>query len=339
MIAKGPALNRAVERPDPDCRFYLFHGPDEAGSRALGERLLVALGAEKFVLPAGAVKADPAVLPDEAGALALFGGPRAIWLEPAGDEIAAGVEALLGAAKVESPVIAIAGTLRRTGALLKLTERHGRALTATSWMPDSRDSARIALELGRAAGLDLGADLADRIAAAAGGNRAVMASELAKYALYLDAAPEHLAELGHEVVDLLGADSGERDLAQFADLALDGEPARLFEELDRAAPPSSEAVRVVRALQRRLLQIAPLRARIDGGERPGAVMTSLGKSLHWKDKALVERLLKWWPAERLATLVERSSALEKGIMLEGRPPLAALGEELAAIARAARRQR
>ena len=39
------------------------------------------------------------------------------------------------------------------------------------------------------------------------------------------------------------------------------------------------------------------------------------------------------------TLVERSAALEKGIMLEGRPPLAALGEELAAIARAARRRR
>lgn len=339
MIAKGPALNRAIERPDPDCRFYLFHGPDEAGSRALGERLLVALGAEKFVLPAADVKADPAALPDEAGALALFGGPRAIWIEPAGDEIAAAVEALLEAARVESPVIAIAGTLRKGGPLLKASESHGRALTATSWIPDSRDSARIALELGRAEGLALGADLADRIAAAAAGNRAVMASELAKYALYLDASPERPAELTHEVVDQLGADSGERDLSLLADLALDGEPARLFDELDRAAPPASEAVRVVRALQRRLLQLAPIRARIELGERPDAVLTSLGKSLFWKDKPLVERLLRWWPAERLATLVERSAALEKGMMLDGRPPLAALGEELAAIGRAARRRR
>lgn len=339
MIAKGQALNRAIERPDPDCRFYLFHGPDEAGSRALGERLLVALGAEKFVLPASAVKSDPAVLPDEAGALALFGGPRAIWLEPAGDEIAAGVEALLAADKVESPVIAIAGTLRKGGPLLKAAEGHAAALTATSWIPDSRDSARIALELGRSEGVALGADLADRIASAAAGNRAVMASEMTKYALYLNASPERPAELTHEVVDLLGADSGERDLALFADLALDGEPARLFDELDRAAPPANEAVRVVRALQRRLLQLAPIRARIDHGERPDAVLTSLGKSLFWKDKPLVERLLRWWPAERLATLVERSAALEKGIMLDGRPPLGALGEELAAIARAARRRR
>lgn len=339
MIAKGAALSRAVERPDPDCRFYLFHGPDEAGSRALAERLLAALGAEKFALAAASVKADPAVLPDEAGALALFGGPRAIWIEPAGDEIAPGVEALLAAARTESPVIAISGTLRKTGALLKLADGHGAALSAISYVPDGRDSARIALELGRAEGLGLGADLAERIAAAAGGNRAVMASEIAKFALYLDAAPERPAELSHEVVDLLGADSGEGELGEFADFALDGEAALLFDALDRAAPPASEAVRVVRALQRRLLQLAPIRARIESGERPDAVLTSLGKSLFWKHKPLVERLLRWWPAERLATLVERSAALEKGIMLGGQPPLAALGEELATIARAARRRR
>ena len=46
-----------------------------------------ALGAEKFVVLGQAVKADPAMLADEAGAMSLFGGTRAIWIEPAGDEI------------------------------------------------------------------------------------------------------------------------------------------------------------------------------------------------------------------------------------------------------------
>ena len=54
--------------------------------------------------------------------MSLFGGPRAIWVEPAGDEIAAGVEALLEASAAESPVVAIAGALRKTSALLKLAE-------------------------------------------------------------------------------------------------------------------------------------------------------------------------------------------------------------------------
>ena len=37
------------------------------------------------------------MLADEAGAMNLFGGTRVVWVEPAGDEIAAGVEALLEA--------------------------------------------------------------------------------------------------------------------------------------------------------------------------------------------------------------------------------------------------
>ena len=116
------SVGRTVDQPNPDTRLYLFHGPDDAQSRALGQRLLTALGASKFVLAAGAVKSDPAALSDEAGAMSLFGGKRLIWIEPAGDEISAGVEALLSGAASESPVLAIAGALRKTSTLLKLAE-------------------------------------------------------------------------------------------------------------------------------------------------------------------------------------------------------------------------
>ena len=68
------------------------------------------------------MKSDPAALADEAGAMSLFGGKRAIWIEPAGEDIADGVAALLEADAVESPVVAIAGALRKTSALLKLAE-------------------------------------------------------------------------------------------------------------------------------------------------------------------------------------------------------------------------
>ena len=48
MKAAKASLARALDRPDPAFRFYLFHGPDEAGSRALAMQLLKGLGgAEK----------------------------------------------------------------------------------------------------------------------------------------------------------------------------------------------------------------------------------------------------------------------------------------------------
>ena len=95
MKASKPSIARAVDQPNPQVRFYLFHGPDEAQSRAWGQRLVEGLGASKFVIGAGAVKSDPGSLADEAGAMSLFGGVRVIWIEPAGDDIAAGLEALL----------------------------------------------------------------------------------------------------------------------------------------------------------------------------------------------------------------------------------------------------
>jgi DNA polymerase-3 subunit delta len=335
----GASIARALSTPDPGTRFYLFYGPDEAGSRALADRLLGALGAEKFAIAGSSVKGDPASLADEAGAMALFGGPRAIWIEPAGDEIVEGVEALLDAPSVESAVIAIGGALRKTSPLVKLAEAHARAAAAISYVPEGRDAARLVVEAARGQGLRVEPDIAERIATDCGGNQAVIGQELIKFALYLDASPETPKVLGHDVLDAVGAESAEGNHGRIGDCALDGDLSALYDEFDRAALAPNEVIPVVRALQRRLLQLAPMRARIERGERPDAVLTSLGKALFWKDKPLVGRLLRTWNAARLAELVERSSAIESGVMLSGQPPLAALGEEAVTIARATKRLR
>ena len=97
MKASKSSIGRSVDQPDSRIRFYLFCGQDEGQSRALAARLLEALGAAKFVVSAAAVKPNPALLADEAAALSLFGERRLIWVEPAGNDIVDGVEALLAA--------------------------------------------------------------------------------------------------------------------------------------------------------------------------------------------------------------------------------------------------
>ena len=85
-----------------------------------------------------------------------------------------------------------------------------------------------------------------------------------------------------------------------------GELGELADELARLPPAGNEAIPVVRALQRRLLMLAPMRARVERGERIDAVMASLGKALFWKDKPLVERCCRAGDAERLAKVGERA---------------------------------
>jgi DNA polymerase-3 subunit delta len=337
MKASKQQVGRAVDQPDSKFRFYLFYGEDGAQSRSLAARLLEGLGAEKFAIASGTIKSDPASLADEAGAISLFGGRRAVWVEPAGDEVAAGVEALLEASSVESAVIAIAGPLKKTSGLLRLAEASPQALAIVSYMPAGADAARMVADVGRRYGLKVDSALAARIADAAGNDQAIVSQELQKLALYIDASPQSPRELEPQAVGAVGAELVEGDVPRLADLALAGNLAELADELVRM-PHAVEAIPVVRALQRRLLMLAPARARIDRGERPDAVMTSLGKSLFWKDKLLVEKLLSLWDSKRLATVAERAGELERSLMFSPAPGPEALGEELMAIARAARRR-
>ena len=82
----------------------------------------------------------------------MFGGRRAIWVEPAGDEICDAVEALLEAQAAESPVIAVAGGLRKTSKLLKFAEAHPLALAHVSYELGERDLERLVEDLGAARG-------------------------------------------------------------------------------------------------------------------------------------------------------------------------------------------
>ena len=338
MKASKGSIGRAVDQPAAQIRFYLFHGPDEAQSRALAERLLQALGASRFVIGAGAIKSDPAALADEAGAISMFGDKRLIWIEPASDEILAGVEALLEASAAESPVVAIAGVLRKTSALLKLAEGSDQAMAFAAYAPEGADAERMVIDVGRRFGLKIASPLAALIAESCGNDQAIVSQELQKFALYADASPQSPKELSPDVVEAVGAELSEGNLPRLADLALAGEMQELADELARL-PHSAEGIPVVRALQRRLLMLAPARARIERGDRPDAVMASLGKSLFWKDKALVERLLRLWDAKGIATVAERAGQLERNLMFSPVPEEEALGEELLSIARAARGRR
>ena len=332
MKAGKGAIGAALDRPDASVRFYLFHGADESGSRALAERLRKGFDAEKHALSGTALKTDPAMLADEAGAISMFGGKRLLWIEPAGEEICAAVEALLEAPAVEHPVVAVAGTLRKTSALLKLADNHTAALTQVSYLPEGQQADRLVLDLAREEGLRMNPRTAGRIAASAANDQAVIRQELRKFALYLEASPDRPAELEEDVVDLLGADALEGDANRPADLALSGDLAGLGAELERLDSSGIDPIPVVRALQRRLLMLAALRSRIDSGQSPDAVMASL----FWKDKALVSRMLSRWSSDRLALAVDRVARLERQIL----SPLgdrAALGQELLQIARAAGR--
>ena len=267
----------------------------------------------------------------------MFGGRRALWIEGGGDELCNSLDALLEAPATESPVIVLAGVLRKTSRLLKAAEAHPLALAHVSYELNERDSERMIEDLGRAQGLRLAPGLAAKIGTSCGGERGVIAQEMVKISLFLGASPERPMEVGAETLDAIGAGS-EGEWLGIADLALAGKAGEVAAELMRA-PAGAEPIVVIRALQRRLLMLARLRAKVDRGQSVGDAMASMGKALFFKDKDLVGSLLRHWNSAKLARVAERAGELERSVMSSNSPPpVEALGEELIAIARTAGRR-
>jgi DNA polymerase-3 subunit delta len=334
-------LRRALDGADPAIRLYLLYGPDEAGSRALAARLGAAIGAdaERIDLSAAQLKSDPARLADEAAAISLFGGRRWIRLEPATDDALPAIQALLEAPAAGNPVAAVAGALRKDSKLVKLAEASPYALSHASYLPEGREADAVVIDAAREQGLTLRPEVARRLAAATGGDRALIAREIEKYALYLDAAPDRPKPLEPDALDALGAATEEGDLSALANAVFSGDPAQADAELARLASEGTDGIQVIRALGRRALQLAQLRAAMAQGESIDRVMQTAGKAIFWKEQPVIRGQLGRWTPDALATAVTRLAEAERQVKAPGYPGSALVEEDVLAIARFAQRRR
>lgn len=341
MIGKRPDVERALDAGGKGYRLILLYGPDEAGSRALADRLGKAMGpdAERIDLSGASLKSDPARLADEASSISLFGGARHIRVEPAGDEIIDAVTALAELGVEGNPVVVVAGALRKDAKLVKLAGGDASMLCFASYVPEGVEADRIAGALAREAGLTITPDIARRLAVACNGDRAILAREIEKLALYVDAAPDRPREVGHDALDALGAAVQEGDMGRLVDAVLDGRMAAIETALAELAADGIEGIPLVRALLRRLLQLGQFRAEMKGVHSAFDVMASAGKSLFWKDKEAIGRQLSRWQPDKIDTAITRLTEVERAIKASGSPGPILLDEELFAIGRAAQRMR
>jgi len=340
MKASKAQIDKALKVPGAT-RFFLLHGPDEAGSRALAKTLGEAMGAEaeRVDLTGAELRNDPARLADEAASISMFGDKRWILVEPAGDEAVPALEALIEAAAAGNPVAVVAGALRPASKLLKLALASADALAFASYVPDGEGAGRLVLEMARGEGLIVQPDVAQRIADSCAGNRAVIGQELAKFALYADASPQAPRPIDHDAIDRLGAGSDEGDLSRLVDSAAGGDAAALEAELNRLRAEGQEGITLIRAMLRRIGLLARLRAEVEAGNSVAAVMASSGKSLFWKDKDAVGAQLARWRGDFLAKAMSRLLEAERQVKAAGGIGPLAADEELFAICRQAARLR
>src|SRR3546814_17183419 len=89
-----------------------------------------------------------------------------------------------------------------------------------------------------------------------GGDRSLMANEIEKLCLYLDASSEQPADVTHDAIDALAAEAAEEDIGALVNAVLGGDTAKLIRELRVLAQLGAREGRVLWALLRRSHLIA-----------------------------------------------------------------------------------
>lgn len=317
MKATEARLVAALDRPPADIRLYLLHGPDEAVAQAFVARLAKGIGegAERIDLDGPTLRADPARLADEAAALSLFGGARYVRVTGAGEESLEAVTALLAAERAGNPAIMLAPTVKATGKLVKAAIDADRALAFACYPPGARDAAAIVADLARGAGLRLSPAAVQRIIRGSDGDRAVMMREVEKLALYLDAAPDRPVYADDTALEAIGADIAEGEIGDVVLAVTAGQVAPLIDGLRRMNGPDASPIPILRALGRRLVLLAEMRAAVDAGE--GAEQVMKRHRVFWREEAATGAALRRWTLPALAAAQQAARRVEREVIAAG----------------------
>ena len=317
MKASENQLISALDAASPTIRLYLLHGPDESGAADYAARLGRALGAdaEKVAIEGSSLKGDPGRVVDEARSLALFGGRRWVLVSGAGEDALETAQLLIAEPHVEHPVVILAPGVRTKGKLVEFAVAQPAVMSFACYVPDGANADRMVAAIAREHGLRPTQSAARRLMSGSNGDRAVIAREIEKLALYLDAATDRPRDLDDDALDALGAELGDAQMSDVVDAALDGRARDIARELARFAESGGAAIPLLRQIVRKLMNLAAMRAEVDAGADVTATVKK--RRLHFREEPSTIRLLQRWRAGEIAAAIDRLRRAERALMSAG----------------------
>lgn len=292
---------------------------------------------ERIDLAGSELRKDPARLGDEARSISLFGDRRHIVVQAAGDEAHDAVKVLLEGDGEACPVLVLASSATDKSRTAKLLADRADALVAMFYLPELRDVASSVRQLGAAAGVTLGADMAERIARGCSLDIRLAQSEIEKLALYLDATPEAPRVGDAAALDAIGAQTEEDGFSSLVNVVLSGEVNKLPGELRRLKELSLNPVGLLLAFERRAAQLAGLSAKLGRGGDIQRLLEaeSNARRVFFRDKRDLAEQLRRWRGRRLERLIGKLAGLHRALMANNQSAELLLAQGLAEIARAA----
>lgn len=302
MVQARPAEIDRYLNPDPKFRVVLIYGPDDG---------LVAERVTTFVKQVTGASDDPfsvvrfesndiadetGRLADEAHAVPMFGGQRAIVVRMSGNRpINAAVEAVLEVPPQDSWVVINASDLRRDAPLRKLCERHAGAIAIPCYADQARDLDRVIDEELAAAALTISGEARTLLQGLLGANRLASRAEVQKLCLYA-------ADAGKVDVEDVRAVVG--DASAFAiDEAVDaltlGDTAAFDHAYRRLLAAGTPGHVILGAALRHFTFLHLARAAYDDGATAKELVARARPPIFFRRQTAVQQHIVLWPRERI----------------------------------------
>jgi DNA polymerase-3 subunit delta len=334
-IAAG-RVDGFLRKPDPKVRAVLVYGPDTGQVRERARALVVGAAgdaADPFrvaELTATALREDPTRLVDEANALSLMGGRRAVWVREATDGLASLFEALLEGPATDTLVVVEGSDLGARAPLRALFEGAENAAALPCYVDEGDGLEGMIRSTLSRHGLVVADDAVAFLSQNLVGDRMLVRGELDKLALYCAGAKEVSLE---DAQDCVG-DSAEADLDDVAYAAAGGDQAALGRALKRVAADGTSPITVLRAAARHFQRLHLAASLMAGGASADRAMGGLRPPLFFKRKDAFRAQLARWSTGALVDALEALAAAEADCKTTGIP--AQTVSERALIALAAR---
>ena len=299
MVAvRSTDADRFINHPPAGVFLYLVFGTD-AGLVAERARTTLSRavddpkdGFQLVRMDGDDIASDPLRLADEANAIPMFGGRKAIGLEAGGKSLLPAIEPLLRAPPRDCVIVVEAGALKRDHLLRKLCEKE-KAAAAIECFPDSpREIGQLIDSELAASSLTIDPDAKELLLSLLGQDRLTTRSELDKLATYAHGGTRvSVADVEAVVADAsaLVMDHAIDGAFRGAFAAVETTTERIFQENGDVNALLASALRHATALHRARI------AMDQGGSGEG--------SFYGPRRTLAEQQLRQWDATRLGKAI------------------------------------
>ena len=334
-------VRRFLKAPEPNVRAVLLFGPNRARIAEASQELIKAWAGRK---PSAAavtrltdddLKSDKAALADALFAQSLLGEASVVRVRLDADAAAASVIAALAdieAGAATNPMVVESYSATTKSAITKAFEKAANAAMIAFYEDAPEDLDAYARELAQEFGLQIAPDALASVRASVADDRAALRRELEKSALF---AHDLGRPMTSEDVGALLGDAAAQRLDAVCRAAVEGDAAGAIEAYERLE--DANPIVVLKALERRLLQLMDIRLQVDRGAQPAAAAKALRPPPIWKDVQPLADQSRLWRRTNLTAALDTVWRCEQRCKRAGAPQFVLTAMCVRTIAALARR--